>query len=188
MKDLPSGTLLFFKSHFDYKRLGDWKHAVTKPLHYGIQGITGSEYHHVGIMCNDWFYEAIGKYGVRKIRLEQKLKEIDNCVEVVAFEPNKEIKRHLLFKLTIDLKNQLGKKYSALQAFLSILTKILVWQTVIKTKLMFCSKLVAYAYRNLFSKILGHIIPRTFNPEEIKKLLLGLRLIKEGYKIKEAYA
>lgn len=188
MKDLPSGTLLFFKSHFDYKRLNDWKHALTKPLHYGIQGLTGSDFHHVGIMCNGWFYEAIGKYGVRKIKLKQKLEEIDNCVEVVAFKPAKEIKGVLLAKLMIDLENQLGKIFSAFQAFLSILSRILIWQTKVKNLVYFCSKLAAYAYKNLYPKILGRIIPRTLNPEEIKKTLLGLNIIKEGRTIKKAYA
>ncbi len=183
--NLPDGTIIAFSSKFSYKKWGDWKHALKKPLHYGIQWGTQSPYHHVAIMCDGWLYEAMASTGVRRIKLGQKLREVDDCVEVTAFKPNVAISTEIL---KVDLKSQLNKKYPTLQAFGSILTKILFWQAKIKTKKMFCSKLVAYAYLKLFPASLKGLIPRTQNPEEVIKRLLLERLIKPGCLIKKAYA
>lgn len=204
--NLPDGTIIAFSSKFSYKRWGDWRHAITKPLHYGIQfacsdwfsrvvvkiGLrrgkklrsTPVNFHHVGIMCDGWLYEAMASTGVRRVKLGHKLREIDDCVEVIAFEPNETIAKE---SLKLDLIAQIGKEYPTWQALGSILTKILFWQSEIKTALMFCSKLVAYAFRNLFA-VIKHIIPRKYNPNEIIKFLLEKKLIKSGFIIKKAYA
>ncbi len=186
--NLPNGTLIYFSSKFDYKRLNDWKHAITKPLHYGIQWGTGSKYHHVGIMFEDWLYEALGKTGVRKIRLADKVNEVDNCVELTACKPSKLLTTKESKELDADLWKQLGKKYPTLQAFGSILTKILFWQTEVKSKTMFCSKLIIYAFLNLYPKILKGIIPRTKNPEESYKVLRKVGLIDSHIIIRKAYS
>ncbi len=183
MQKFPDSTIIGFSSRFDWKILSHWKHLITKPLHYGIQIGTGSNLHHLGIMYNDWFYEALGKTGVRIIRLEGKLKELDDCVDVITFPPKTILNDNESLRLGIDLNEQLGKKYSAAQAFLSILTKILflgLRKSKPKNKATFCSKLVFKAYRYLHISKLGDTLPRTINPEECKKILRQKGLIKAG--------
>jgi len=48
---------------------------------------------------------------------------------------------------------------------------------------MFCSKLVFYAWQNIYPAILKGILPRTLNPEECIKVLRKAGLIKEGEKL-----
>ena len=181
---MKNGSVIAFSSNFDPKRLEDWKHAFTKPLHYGIQGVTGSKFHHVGMYCDGYFYEAMAKFGVRKIKFEQKLSEIAPCVDTYIFPPSKKLLKAQVRAMIIDLDNQVGKKYSALEAFLSILTAILcVDSDQIKTKEQFCSKLAFLSYRNLFPSKLNHILPRTLNPEELLKVLKRFKLIKENAEV-----
>lgn len=172
---MKSGTVIAFNSKYKTK------HLFTKPLHYGIQLFTGSKYHHLGIVCKDWYYEAMGSYGVRKIRFAQKIEEIDDCVIPYFFTPSTILSKEQEDFLERDLDAQIGKRYSAWEAFLSILTAIIIFdKDDIKTKKMFCSKLVVYAMRNLYPKKLFDILPRHFNPEESIKLLRENNLIKKG--------
>ena len=172
---MKSGTLIAFNSKYKTK------HLLTKPLHYVIQLFTGSKFHHKGIICKDWYYEAMGSYGVRKIRLAQKIEEIDDCVFPYFFSPKIILTKEQEDSLERDLDAQVGKQYSAWEAFLSILTAILIFdKDEIKTKKMFCSKLVVYAMRNLYPKKLFDILPRHFNPEEAIKILREHNIIKEG--------
>lgn len=177
MKSLPDGTKIGFSSRYSTK------HLLTKPLHYLIQIFTGSKLHHVGIMCDNLLYEAMYSTGVRKIPLAVKLDEIDDCVDVIIFEPTNKLTPSQSKELKIDLENQVGKQYSTLQAFLSILTAILflgLRKLEPKNKLQFCSKLVFKADQNIYPEILKGILPRTLNPEECKKVLRKAKLIKPG--------
>lgn len=174
---LPSGTIVGFSAHYNTK------HLLTKPLHYLIQIFTGSKLHHVGIMCDGLLYEAMAKTGVREISLTGKLGEIDDCVDVIIFKPTYRLTPQKLIDFRIDIYNQLGKQYPKWQALLSILTAILLLdlrKSKPKSKEHFCSKLIVYAYKNIFPAILERILPRTFNPEESIKTLRAAGLIQEG--------
>jgi len=173
MKRLPNATRVGFSSRYNLK------HLITKPLHYLIQMFTGSKLHHEGIMCDGMLYEA-GNKGVRKIPFEQKLKEIDDCIDVIIFKPTKLLTLNQLIAFRIDLESQLGKQYSATEAFFSILTGILfLTKSEPKNKKQFCSKLVFRAYQKIHSVLKG-ILPRTQNPEENTKVLRFHNLIQEG--------
>ncbi len=177
MQYLTNSTVVGFSSRYNTK------HLITKPLHYLIQIFTGSNLHHVGIMCDGLLYEAMASTGVRKIPLEDKLKEIDDCVDVIIFKPINRLRPSELEEFRIDLENQVGKQYPTAQAFFSILTAVLflgLRKSKPKTKEQFCSKLVFYAFQNIFPGILKGILPRTINPEECKKVLRVANLIKEG--------
>ena len=177
MKRLPNATIVGFSSRYNTK------HLLTKPLHYLIQIFTGSKLYHVGIMCDGLLYEALGSTGVRKITLKQKLKEIDDCVDVITFKPTDLVTLYKLTGLKIDINNQIGKQYPTLQAFFSTITAILflgLRKSKPKSKKQFCSKLIVYAYQNMFPTILKGILPRTFNPEESIKTLRAAGLIHEG--------
>jgi hypothetical protein len=87
-------------------------------------------------------------------------------------------------KMVIDLDGEIGKKYSALEAFNSILTAIIFFDLgEVKTKRQFCSKLVFYAFRNLYPSKLNHILPRTLNPEELLKVLKRFNIIEESAEV-----
>lgn len=181
MQYLPNATIIGFSSRYNTK------HLITKPLHYLIQIFTGSRLHHMGIMCDGFLYEAMAKTGVRKIPLTVKLDEIDDCVDVIIFKPTNRLTSSGLKEFRIDLDNQVGKKYSTKEAFLSILTAVLclgLRNSKPKTKEQFCSKLAFYAYQNIHPEILRGILPRTLNPEECKKVLRVPNLIKEGELLK----
>ena len=171
---MKNGSVIAFHSNFKLR------HAITKPLHYLIQWGTGSKFHHVGIYCDGYFYEAIGKDGVKKIKFKQKQDEIDACVDIHVFAPEKTLKKDEVERMVIDLDSQLGKKYSILEALGSVLTAVIFFdRDEVKTKKQFCSKLVFYAYRNIYTNKLNHILPRTINPEELLKILKRFKLIKE---------
>ncbi len=178
MQHLPNATIIGFSSRYSTK------HLFTKPLHYLIQWFTGSKLHHMGTMYSNPIYEeAMGSTGVRKIPLGVKLGEIDDCVDVYIFKPTFKLTPKQLKEFRIDLDNQVGKQYPVLQSFLSIVTAVLclgLLKSKPKTKKMFCSKLVFYAYQNMHPEILEGILPRTLNPEECIKTLLKAGLIKEG--------
>jgi hypothetical protein len=174
MKQIPDGSMIGFEAKYSFR------HLITKPFHYLIQLGTGSKIHHEGIMCDGLLYEAMASTGVRGIALQYKLDEVSNCIKTHVFEPQNKLSKTKVDKLRVDLGKQLGKKYSALEAVLSIISVILL-QRKVTYKEMFCSKLVFYAYRNLFPKKLKKYIPRTMNPEEVKKVLQKEGLLKESY-------
>lgn len=181
MQYLPSATIIGFSSRYNTR------HLLTKPFHYLIQIATGSKLHHVGGMCDNSLYEAIKSTGVRKIPLQQKLDELDDCVDTIIYKPTFKLTPSKLKAFKIDFENQIGKQYPTLQAFLSIVTAVLclgLRKSKPKTKKMFCSKLIFYAYQNLFPEILKGILPRTMNPEECIKVLLKAGLIQEGELLK----
>ncbi|GAG80874.1 unnamed protein product, partial [marine sediment metagenome] len=98
---MKNGSVIAFHSNFKLR------HAITKPLHYLIQWGTGSKFHHVGIYCDGYFYEAIGKDGVKKIKFKQKQDEIDACVDIHVFAPEKTLTKDQVERMVIDLDSQI---------------------------------------------------------------------------------
>jgi len=190
MKKYPDGTIITFTSHFDPRLIGDWQHAITKPMHYGIQSATHSDFHHVGIICKNRFFEAMTSSGVRNITLEDKLNMIDPCVEVRAYLPFKEFDRRHIELMFVDLLGQVGKGYSYFQAAFSAINEWILFDCLdIKRRpgKTFCSKLVYTAYQKLFFKILKET-PMTMDTGDVMADLLYENLIYPGYKtVKRAY-
>jgi hypothetical protein len=173
---IPNGSMVGFESKYSFK------HLKTKPLHYLIQLFTGSRLHHVGIMCDGFIYEAKNPE-VSASSLQYKTQEISKHVKLHVFEPQKKFTKIQTDKLRKDLNKQLGKEYSTTEAAFSIITAILCQKKPNNEK-MFCSKLVFYAYRNLFPRKLENYLPRTMSPEEVKKVLQKEGFLKESYILK----
>ena len=152
-------------------------HFIKKAFHYLIEWFTQSEVHHQAIYCKG-LYEAMANTGVRKITLDQKRKEISKHVEMIIENPKTRLTDEEVNRMQADLNNQLGKKYSYIEAFLSILTAILIFdKKEIRTKKMFCSKLVIYAVKNIRPAEFYDKIPRHFNPDEALKKLKKIEYI-----------
>ena len=179
-KVLPIGTIIGFSSTFNWKQWASWKHLRTKPFHYGIQGFTGSDLDHVASICNS-LYEAMGKTGVRKMLLKERIEETDSVVKIYTYEPMVEFteKQSDIFKASLE--SQLGKKFNGIQAMFAALDRLIffnLFKSKPKNKTTFCSKYVFIAYQDTFPDELKGIIPRTLSPEECIKLLRKKRLIR----------
>ena len=162
---IESGAIITYSAKYGFR------HLISKPMHYLIQIFTGSKKHHMGGICNGWYFEATAKNGVRKILFETKLKELSKYVSYEIHPPKRHLTKEQEESMFIDLNNQVGKKYSALEALVSIFTALLFLDSrKVKNKKMFCSKLWVYAVKNICSKLLKDIFPREYNPEEALKL------------------
>jgi hypothetical protein len=164
--NVPDGSIVAFRARFSFR------HLFRKPFHYLIQIFTGSRYHHIGIMSDDFLYESLSSTGVVYGTLSKRYSKLSKYESFDIYEPQFKLTKEQKQLLKEDLQEQLGKKYSRLQAFLSIFTALLFWnRDKIKTKKMFCSKLVVYAVMKRFPKKIGKVLPRDFNPEEAIKIL-----------------
>lgn len=166
MKD---GTLVTFSSKFTLHG------ALNYPLRYVIHKFTKAKEEHVGIVCDDYLYEATG-HGVAKKLLTSRLITTKDYVVVDYYILNKELTKDEVMDLRMDLDSQLGKKYSAIEAMLSAIDHILPKfiknrrSKQINTRKQFCSKLCAYAYRNL-GLLPYKVLPRNINPHELVNLV-----------------
>lgn len=169
---IPDGSVVFFSAVFGYK------HLFYKPFHYIIQVVTRSKYHHVGIVSNNLFYEASSKTGVRCIKFKDKCSELSEYEDFDILIPGKKLSTEKAVVVDRYLNDQVGKKYATFQAFLSILTGLLLFnRDRIKTKKMFCSKFILGGKKKLYPAKLKDVLPRDNNPEELRRILIEL-----GYK------
>ena len=176
MKD---GTITAFSSKLT---LGQFLRHFSIPniFRYIIHVSTKSTIEHVGILCNDDNYEALVSPGVVKEKLLIKLRHLSSYTKVSYYELNKELTQEQRFALFEDLESQLGKQYALGQALISAIDNLLPRfmrkkrAKKLKTKKQFCSKLAAYAYKNLG---LIDVVPRNLSPQELIDLLLEKKLV-----------
>lgn len=165
---MKNGTLVTFSSEFTLHG------ACNYPLRYVIHLFTKSKVEHMGIMCDGYIYEAKG-CGVIKTLLSERLIHTNSYVSVHYLYLKKELTKDQVKVLRVDLEAQLGKKYSLKEAMLSAIDHLLPKfikdkrSKHINTREQFCSKLCAYAYRNL--GLLKEVLPRDINPGELIELV-----------------
>tara|TARA_R110000737_G_C14595333_1_gene488216 strand:+ start:709 stop:1236 length:528 start_codon:yes stop_codon:yes gene_type:complete len=166
--NIESGSIITYSAKYGFR------HLVSKPMHYLIQIFTGSRKHHMGSICNGWYFEATKKNDVRKILFETKLKELSKYVSYEIHPPKRHLTKEQEESMFINLNNQVGKKYSALGAFLSILTAALfLSKKKLRTEEWFCSHYSVWSVLKVIdpsSLREKNILPREYNPEEALKL------------------
>lgn len=173
---MKNGTLVAFSSKFTLHG------AFNYPLRYIIHCTTKSKVEHVGIICDNFLYESTG-HGVVKTLLSKRLVHTESYITVDYHRLTQDLTEDETESLRIDLDAQLGKKYSVIEAIISAIDHILPqWiknkrSKEISTRKQFCSKLCAFAYRNL-GLLDPKILPRNLNPEELINILKDQRLIK----------